>query len=75
MGASRMQTIAGRLMAGGLAPSTPVVAVRWATTAVQEVLRTDLASVGALRLESPTTVVVGAVADLDLRSLPVPGRG
>ncbi len=32
MGASRMGTIAGRLMAGGLASTTPVVAVRWATT-------------------------------------------
>jgi uroporphyrin-III C-methyltransferase len=72
MGASRMGTIARRLMAGGLDPTTPVAAVRWATTDRQEVLRTDLASVGKVQLESPTTVVVGAVADLDLRSLPGP---
>jgi uroporphyrinogen III methyltransferase / synthase len=75
MGASRMETIARRLMAGGLAPGTAVTAVRWATTDRQEVLRTDLASVGDVRLESPTTVVVGAVADLDLRSLPDPTGG
>ena len=67
MGASRMGTIAHRLMAGGLAPTTPVTAVRWATTHREEVLRTDLVSVGHHQLEAPTTVVVGAVADLDLR--------
>jgi len=72
MGASRMAAIAGRLMAGGLPPTTPVVAVRWATTDRQEVLRTDLASVGSISLESPTTVVVGQVAGLDLRWLPAP---
>ncbi|HLH27606.1 MAG TPA: uroporphyrinogen-III C-methyltransferase, partial [Acidimicrobiales bacterium] len=37
MGASRMGTIARRLLSGGLAPTTPVVAVRWATTESQEV--------------------------------------
>jgi uroporphyrinogen III methyltransferase / synthase len=75
MGASRMGTIARRLMAGGLSPTTPVTAVRWATTCQQEVVRTDLASVEKVELESPTTVVVGAVADLDLRSLPEAGQG
>jgi uroporphyrin-III C-methyltransferase len=70
MGASRMGTIARRLMAGGLAPTTPVAAVRWATTCRQEVRRTDLVSVGRVQLEAPTTVIVGAAADLDLRWLP-----
>jgi uroporphyrin-III C-methyltransferase len=75
MGASRMGTIARRLMAGGLAPTTPVTAVRWATTCHQEVVRTDLGSVEQVQLESPTTVVVGAVAELDLRSLPGGAEG
>ncbi len=75
MGASRMGTIAQRLMAGGLAPTTPVTAVWWATTCRQEIVRTDLASVERMQLESPTTVVVGAVADLDLRSLPGGAEG
>ncbi|MBV8462094.1 MAG: uroporphyrinogen-III C-methyltransferase [Acidimicrobiales bacterium] len=70
MGASRMGVVARRLMAGGLTPTTPVAAVRWATTDRQEVLRTDLVSVGQHHLEPPTTVVVGAVADLDLRWVP-----
>ncbi len=70
MGASRMGAIAGRLMAGGRAPTTPVTAVRWATTGQQDVRRTDLAAVAALDLEPPTTVVVGEVAGLDLRWLP-----
>jgi uroporphyrin-III C-methyltransferase len=75
MGASTMASIARRLVAGGLPATTPVTAVRWATTARQDVLRTDLGSVGEHHLEPPTTVVVGPVADLDLRGLPRPEGG
>jgi len=69
MGAARMARIAARLMAGGLPPSTPVAAVHWATTDRQRVVRTDLGSVGSVRLGAPSTIVVGAVADLDLRGV------
>ncbi len=69
MGAARMARIAARLMAGGLPPSTPVAAVHWATTDRQRVVRTDLGSVGSVPLGAPSIIVVGAVADLDLRGV------
>lgn len=68
MGVAQISGIAERLVGGGLAPTTPVAVIRWATTPQQEVVRTDLASVAQLRLEPPSTIVVGVVADLDLRS-------
>ncbi|MPY96089.1 MAG: uroporphyrinogen-III C-methyltransferase [Acidimicrobiia bacterium] len=67
MGVGRIGTIAGRLMDGGLSPTTPVAAVRWATTADQSVLRTTLADVADQPLAAPSVIVVGAVAGLDLR--------
>lgn len=72
MGVGRIAIIAKRLMHGGLAPETPVAAVRWGCTDRQEVVRTTLAEVGHAELAAPTTIVVGAVAGLDLRSLPQP---
>lgn len=68
MGVGRIRTIAERLMAGGLSPATPVAVIRWATTAQQEVVRTDLGAVSNQTLAPPSTIVVGAVAGLDLRS-------
>ena len=47
--------------------STPVAAVRWATTADQDVLRTTLTEVADQPLAAPSVIVVGAVAGLDLR--------
>ena len=66
MGVGRIAKIAARLLAGGLAPQTPVAAIRWGTTPQQEVMRTTLAEVGTAGLESPSTIVVGNVASLDL---------
>ncbi len=71
MGVARIANIAERLLAGGLPGSTPVTAVRWAWTDHQYVTRTTLGALGTTPLESPTTVVIGDVAALDLRSLPV----
>jgi len=68
MGVGRIQTIAERLIAGGLPPSTPVAIIRWATTAQQAVVRTELGAVSDHVLDPPSTIVVGAVAGLDLRS-------
>jgi uroporphyrin-III C-methyltransferase len=66
MGAARIGAIAARLRAGGLAPSTPVAAVHWGTHPQQEVVRTTLGAVGTVPVPAPSTIVVGAVAALDL---------
>jgi uroporphyrin-III C-methyltransferase len=68
MGAGRMALIAKRLMAGGLPPDTPVTAVHWGCTDRQVVIRTRLDDVGDHDLSAPSTIVVGDVAGLDLRS-------
>jgi uroporphyrin-III C-methyltransferase len=72
MGVGRIATIAERLIAGGRAPHTPVTAVRWGCTDEQSVTRTTLADVRHATLEAPTTIVIGEVAAMDLRSLPHP---
>jgi uroporphyrin-III C-methyltransferase len=72
MGVGRIAIIAKRLMVGGLHPDTPVAAIRWGCTDRQEVVRTTLAEVGHADLAAPTTIVIGAVASLDLRGLPRP---
>jgi uroporphyrin-III C-methyltransferase len=68
MGVERIARIAKRLMIGGRSPATPVAAIRWATTGRQHVVRSTLARIGDVDLESPATIVVGDVAALDLRS-------
>jgi len=77
MGAAHRGAIADRLMAGGLDPSTPVAAVSWGTRPGQKTLRTTLAGLGAARTDPPVTIVIGAVAALDLawyERLPLFGR-
>ncbi len=68
MGAGRMALIAKRLMAGGLPPDTPVTAVHWGCTERQPVIRTRSGRGGHADLSAPSTVVIGDVAGLDLRS-------
>ena len=67
MGVATRAAIAERLMAGGLDAETPVAAVRWGTRPDQRTVRTTLGRLGATELEAPVTMVVGAVAALDLR--------
>src|SRR5207248_10748388 len=67
MGVATRAAIAERLMAGGLTPDTPVAAVRWGTRPEQRTVRTTLGQLGTVELEPPVTMVVGAVAELDLR--------
>lgn len=67
MGVTHRRAIAAELIAGGLAPDTPVAAVRLATTDCEEVVRCDLSDLGDAPVESPATIVIGAVAALDLR--------
>ena len=69
MGAARTEQIADRLRAGGMASSTPVAVISAATTARQQVDRTDLTGLRHLRVASPATIVVGAVAAADVLAL------
>ena len=66
MGMATRAEISRRLMDGGRSPSTPVVVVEWGTTARQRTARTTLEELGDVQLEAPATIVVGAVAGLDL---------
>ena len=66
MGVAHRADFVPRLMAGGLAPDTPVVAVRWGTRPHQRTVRTTLAALPDAELEPPVTIVVGKVAGLDL---------
>ena len=66
MGAATRSEIARRLIEAGRPPDTPVVAVRWGTRPNQTTVRTTLAGLGAAPVESPSTIVIGAVAGLAL---------
>jgi uroporphyrinogen III methyltransferase/synthase len=66
MGVAHRGRIAERLMAGGLAADTPVAAVRWGTRPDQTSVRTTLGALGDTPLEPPVTLVIGAVAGLDV---------
>jgi uroporphyrinogen III methyltransferase/synthase len=66
MGVAHRAAIAARLMAGGLPGTTPVVAVTWGTRPEQVTVRTTLAGLGAVEVRPPATIVIGAVAALEL---------
>jgi uroporphyrinogen III methyltransferase / synthase len=66
MGVAHRDLIASRLIAGGLDPSTPVLAVRWGTRPTQRSVRARLDELASTPLDPPVTIVIGAVADLDL---------
>jgi len=70
MGVRHRAVIADELVIGGLAADTPVVAIRSATTACEDIIRCRLADLGAAEISSPATIVVGPVAALDLRHAP-----
>jgi uroporphyrinogen III methyltransferase / synthase len=77
MGVGRWPAIAARLLAGGLPPDTPAAAVRWGTRPQQHTVRATLSTLADHDLESPSTIVVGAVAGLNLawfESRPLFGR-
>ncbi len=77
MGAGRIAEIARDLQAGGLAPDTPVVAVRNGTRPDQHSTRATLASIAGAGVEAPSAIVIGEVAGLDLawfESRPLFGR-
>ncbi len=62
MGVARWPRIADRLLAAGLAPDTPAVAVHWGTRPDQRTTRATLATLGDHPLEAPSVIVVGRVA-------------
>ena len=77
MGVAHRADFVPRLMAGGLAPDTPVLAVRWGTRPEQRSVHTTLERLPDADLEPPVTIVIGRVAGLDLawfECLPLFGR-
>lgn len=75
MGAARARAVADRLIAGGMDVETPVAVITDATRPEQTVVRTTLAHLGDEPVRSPATIVIGAVAAQDLRSLALVAEG
>lgn len=75
MGVTERGHIAAALMAGGMDPATPVATVQRASRPDQEVRRTTLARLVDLDVRPPATIVIGAVAGLDLRQLAADAEG
>jgi uroporphyrin-III C-methyltransferase len=69
MGVAQRAAIASALIDGGLASDTPVAAIERASTAAQTVARCRLDELGALDVDSPATLVIGAVAALDVTAI------
>ena len=67
MGVATRAAVADRLLAAGMDPATPVLAVRWGTRPDQRSARTTLDRLGDTAVEAPAVLVIGAVAALDLR--------
>ena len=69
MGVAHRGEIADELMAGGLSGATPVAAIHRATTGAQTAQRCVLSELGTTDVRSPATLVIGAVAALDVTAL------
>ena len=66
MGVGRIAKICERIIAAGRDPDTPAAAVIWGTKPEQRTVRATLATLPDQDLEPPATIVIGAVAGLDL---------
>jgi uroporphyrinogen III methyltransferase / synthase len=66
MGVGRIDRICERLLSAGLPADTPAAAVIWGTRPDQRTVRATLSSLPRQPLEPPATIVIGAVAALDL---------
>jgi uroporphyrin-III C-methyltransferase len=68
MGVGQIAEIAAQLQAAGRAADTPAAAIRWGSTAEQQVVRATLGTIAAAirlsGLEAPATIVIGEVAAL-----------
>jgi len=69
MGVAQRADIAAQLVEGGLADTTPVAAVHRATTGEQTVVRCSLRELATTPITSPSVIVIGAVASLDVQSI------
>src|SRR5205085_7070880 len=67
MGVAHRAELAASLIDGGMPPDTPVAAIRWGTRPAQQTVRTTLDGLPGVHLVPPVTMVIGAVAALDLR--------
>jgi uroporphyrin-III C-methyltransferase len=75
MGMATRPALVAALLRAGRPPDTPSAVVHWGTTDRQRVVRTTLAGLPDVDLPSPSVIVVGPVADLDLvagRDVPDP---
>lgn len=63
---ARWAETAEQMLTSGLAPDTPVAAIRRGTRPDQRTIRATLATLAADELEAPSTIVVGAVVGEDL---------
>jgi uroporphyrinogen III methyltransferase / synthase len=66
MGMQNRGEIARRLIEGGQAPDTPVLVVEQGSTSAQRSARSVLGRLGEVDLGAPATIVIGAVAGLEL---------
>ena len=66
MGLKNLPLIAGKLLAHGRAPETPVALIRWGTTEEQQTVIGTLADIigKAAVLQPPVVVVIGEVVAL-----------
>ncbi len=69
MGVAQRAEIAQALIDGGLDAATPAAAVHRATTGDESVVRCSLRELATAPIESPSVIVIGAVASLDVRSI------
>lgn len=69
MGVEHRARIAEELIEGGLEPTTPVAVIEQAWTGQQRTTRGELIELGLFDVRPPAIIVVGGVAQLDLRSL------
>ena len=69
MGVAQRGDIAAQLVEGGLPDTTPVAAVHRATTGEQTVVRCSLRELATTPVTSPSVIVIGAVASLDVQSI------
>ncbi len=66
MGVGNLSVVARRLMDAGRSPETPVAAVRNGTRCDQHTVRATLATIADAGVRSPSAIIVGEVAALDL---------
>jgi uroporphyrinogen III methyltransferase/synthase len=66
MGVARIGAIAAQLIAAGRSPDTPAAAVRWGTRPEQQTIRATLGTIADQALSSPSVIVIGEVAGVDL---------